>query len=1051
MSDINTPENYLAFNEEGSKNPVIVLKIIGAPDVLTNRTLKTRVLYGDPDVFYGQSGLVYGGLRDFSIKNADGTIGSFRDYLDLDASNMVLQQRLEPEQGRASVSTLSLAFIDKNGYMTNLVSPGFVLDEILLAECEVYLGFSQISYPQDFFRLFRGYISSVDDAAGNVVLQISDANIRLRTTLFFTANTGLSANITATDLLIQVDSNADFYQQITQPNGSAYNLSIKNYIQIDDEWIQAEPLFQANEGYTAYIQGITYTAGSGLGSAVSIQYITGGNAGSEVITVVGTQITIKIQSGVSTAAQIATAIQRNEDASTLVSTAVYHPAIATTQTVQAQTFLSLNTNKLINIQGIVYFQAAVASGVTITYANTATAGSETVTVASSAITIHMQTGVSTAAQIATALKNAIAMVSPLVTFTVLPFAETIVQVAQASTAMVVTTPGTMFAVVQRGARGTTADVHTVSGDPNNPTTVAAGIQVGDLVNAENALDMALKLMLSGWGGNWVSDVALASINITPDPLPFQSTSNILQFPSGVDVVNDYGLVAGDIITIYNSPNGATNGVPAKIVRFADYESQSNRLVYLDTFFAKEPTTVATASFRSQYDQYPINAGLMLTPKDVDVAGHTYVKQTFLGAGGNNLMFFIIAQEDSGKDFVQTEVYYPIGAFGLTRYGKLSCGYNAPPIANQNVVTLDETDILSPDKIKVSRAANNRTLFNEIDFTYAPLDDGSTFTKVINVTSAPSLNALKGFTNPLPITSRGLYASYPANLIEKYALFLLNKYAFSVTQIPLTVNWRAGSVIEVGDVCILDDSKGILQIANFQTGQRGLGKQLYNIINRTFNIKDATIDLTLQGGLNATVTDRFATISPSSKVDVGSTTTQIIIKDSYGAIFPGNESKKWANYVGLPITVHSSDYTQTADVTLVSIDPVNNYALNVTTIPFVPAENYVVDIQNYPNNPDPTVNALYKLMHAFLSPLVLVVTGIDQRNLTVSGGDIAKFFVGSIIRVHSVDYSVDSGDVTVTIISGTTITVDNALGFVPTVGLQINLIGFSDKGQSYRFI
>lgn len=1044
MSDINIPQNYINFNEESSKNPIIVLKILGAPDVLTNRILKTKVLYGDPDVFYGQPGLVYGGLRNFLVTNPDGSTSTFKDYLDLDASSLTLDQKLEPEQGKASVSTLTMAFIDKDEYMTNLVSPGFVLDEILLAECEVYLGYAQTSYPQDYFKVFRGYISNVTDAAGNVSLQISDANLRLRTTLFFTALTYLDGSIGATDNLITVTANTNFYQQIQQPDGSPYNLSIKNYIFIDSEWIEAEPLLQANEGFTAYFQGLTFTATQGHGNDVSIQYVAGGTAGSEIITLVGTQITVQIEDGVSIASNVIAAFKQSEAATELVNID-FLITYATNLTVQAETFLALTPYQVMNIQGIVYMPQPTAPIVTIVYQNDGVAGSETIDITGTVMTVHMETGVSTGKTINAALVRNSFPVTAYVSFTLLPDAGDIIQVAQTSTSFVTATPGTQFAVIRRGARGTTADAH------DDQTEVDAGIQVGDLINTENALDMALKLQLSGWAGPWISDINLAGINISPDPYPAQTTSNILLFPSNVDVVNDYGLVAGDYLTIYGSVNASTNGNSYQIVRFGDFDGESNRIIYINQYITKEPSTTATVNFRSQYDQYPLNAGLMITPKDVDIAQHNYIKQTFLGAGGNNLMFFITAQEDSGKDFVQTEVYFPIGAFGLTRYGKLSVGYNSPPIANQTITTLDETNILNPDQIAVSRATNNRTLYNEIDFSYGVLDDGQTFTQIINAVSDPSLVALGGFTNPLPITSRGIYASYPVNLINKYCLFLLNKYAFSVMQIPLTINWQAASLIEVGDVVVLDDSKGILQIANFQTGKRGLGKQLFNVIDRSLDIKGGKGTVMLQGGLGATVTDRFATISPSSMTDVGSTTTQLIIKDSYGAIYPGNESKKWANYIGLPILVHSFDYSVSEQVTLISIDPINNYALNIGPLSFTPPANYIVDVPDYPTSADPTVNEFYKIMHAFLSPMVLVATGIDQRNFTVGSGDVSKFFVGSIIRVHSKDYSIDSGDITVTLITGMTITVDSPLGFVPAVNQQVNLIGFADKGQSYRWI
>jgi hypothetical protein len=117
----------------------------------------------------------------------------------------------------------------------------------------------------------------------------------------------------------------------------------------------------------------------------------------------------------------------------------------------------------------------------------------------------------------------------------------------------------------------------------------------------------------------------------------------------------------------------------------------------------------------------------------------------------------------------------------------------------------------------------------------------------------------------------------------------------------------------------------------------------------------------------------------------------------------------------------------------------------------PPADYIIDIADYPAYPNTNTatNAFYKLMHVFISPTVLVATGIDQRNFTVASGDAYKFLKGAIVQVHSENYSLDSGEVIVTLVSGTQITVNAALDFVPTVGMQIDFIGFADGGQSYR--
>ena len=71
---------------------------------------------------------------------------------------------------------------------------------------------------------------------------------------------------------------------------------------------------------TVVIQDITYTALL-TGGAV-VQYVPGGTAGIETVSVTGTAISIKIQSGVSTATQVLANIQASAAASALVYSAI---------------------------------------------------------------------------------------------------------------------------------------------------------------------------------------------------------------------------------------------------------------------------------------------------------------------------------------------------------------------------------------------------------------------------------------------------------------------------------------------------------------------------------------------------------------------------------------------------------------------------------------------------------------------------------------------------------------------------------------------------------
>jgi hypothetical protein len=83
------------------------------------------------------------------------------------------------------------------------------------------------------------------------------------------------------------------------------------------------------------VQDLTYTAdaiGEG-GNAISITYTTGGVAGSEVVTVVGSAISVQIASGISTATQVKAAVDLSVAASALISVAI--SGVGTTAQVSA--------------------------------------------------------------------------------------------------------------------------------------------------------------------------------------------------------------------------------------------------------------------------------------------------------------------------------------------------------------------------------------------------------------------------------------------------------------------------------------------------------------------------------------------------------------------------------------------------------------------------------------------------------------------------------------------------------------------------------------------
>ena len=834
------PDQYLLFNQKNVKRMNVVLDIDGL-DLITTVPVYTKIRYGDIGLEYGQPGIVYGGLR---LVGSAGDRAQ-RSLLNLDGG-LVITQRIEPEQGRGAISTVTLKLIDKDKYVTEFIAPGVVVDEIMGRKMKLWVGYQDTSWPEDYFVAMRGRITQINYQAASYQIQFSDANLNRNAEIFFSAMTKLSSSITDSDTTIPVISNGDFNEKIVGPDGT-YDDTVSTYIKIDDEWIEYQQ---------------TGSEGSGFG-----------------------------------------------------------------------------TNEFIG--------------------------------------------------------------------------------------------------VVRGARGTTAVAHDADAD------VSSGIQIQD-----NLLVIALKLMLSGWNGNWIDSIPIKNLADTQD-VTLGVIPGAIILPDGVDAVEQYGLAIGDFVTVSGDTFGANDGTYV-VQSFQDLFGRPNQIIVTDASFITNIGSPALLAFRSQFDTYPTNAGAKIDPQFVDVAGHIQLQNTFLG--GSNEMRFFITDSQACKSFIESELFLPAALYSITRQGRLSVTLSKPPLADERFILLDKSSVKEPDRIRVQRGLNNRKFFNRIDYEL-DADDSGNFTRIDRVIDSESVTLINT-DGILPIKSKGSRTDLGFDLVkDRRTRFILQRYSRGAILITMKVNWEQGSLLETGDVLGIIDGPGDLQIPNFGLGQRYLGSGLFEVIDRKMNIGKGEVELGLLGDLSGSLVDKYATISPSSRIDTGSTTTRIRIKDSFGVIFPGDERRKWEDYVGLPIRVHDDLYTYQEETVITSLDLGDAYAFNIDPpLSGAPPEDYIVDIADYPTSNDPNENALYKLVHAHLDPSVDIVSGTSDTEFEVALADAAKFQVGLPIYVHSVpDYAVLSPEVLVEDVSGTTITVDSSLGFTPVAGQRVELIGFADGGQPYRFI
>lgn len=578
----------------------------------------------------------------------------------------------------------------------------------------------------------------------------------------------------------------------------------------------------------------------------------------------------------------------------------------------------------------------------------------------------------------------------------------------------------------RGALGTSAAAH------GNLAEGKTLVQIEDTV-----INIALKIMLSGRNGFYKEDVPVGRYL---HPEPTTTVANSVFFDQ-INIETEYGATVGDYITITDATNGANNCSLKPILEIGITEDGSYVVVGGGVAFIEEPDSPAVAAFRSQYDT--LGEGLNLTPDQVDVAEHVFWDNFQLGSSSYR---FVIQDAIEGKQFLDEQVYKPVGAYSIPRKGRASMGYHTGPIARDILKVIDRTNVKDPDKIRLKRTIN-RDFANTVVFQFDKNElDGQYKSGSINV-SQTSKNRIPVGNKTISINSEGMRRNLDgAGTALRVASRYLGRYQLAAESFErIGVLFKTGFAIEPGDLVLLD-SEG-LNITNTEDGTRDKRTKLFEVRNRKINLKTGDVTLALTD-TDFGQTERYGVVSPSSVI-VSGTTTELLIEDSYGAFFPENESRKWEDYIGLPIIVHSEDWSYSEEVTLEGIDPGNKYKLLVSALSGAPSAGYIIDIADYPTDTDPNVNDRYKAVHAFWGPAVEIVSGADDFNFDVDSGDVSKFKVGGLVRVHSLDYSSDSGEVEISDISGDTITVASSLGFTPQAGDTADSMGFADGSETYR--
>lgn len=583
----------------------------------------------------------------------------------------------------------------------------------------------------------------------------------------------------------------------------------------------------------------------------------------------------------------------------------------------------------------------------------------------------------------------------------------------------------------RGAFDTTASAH------------AAGDGVSTFFSLEgNAIGLALKLMLSGKNGPWVEDLGVESFLAVDG----EGDGENAIFFRGLDIEQEYGVSVGDFATVTGAANGANNVTLTPIVAVERVDGGSYIVLDDTVTLVRETDSAAVIALRSQFDS--LGYGLAMDPDEVDVAEHIYWRDLVLA--DLDLKLFL-KDTINGKSFLDSEIYAPIGAFSIPRKGRCSMGYHLGPVPRDELQILDASNVKRPGKIKLRRSIN-KNFYNTIVFSADEDVLEDKFLAGFIYQDADSTGRIPVGVRALKLQSRGMRTDLDAaNQTRRIADRMLNRYRFGAEYVQgLEIFFKTGWALEPGDLVLFDPSE--LQVSNTLDGTRVKPVKPWEVVNKTLDLKTGAVTIDIID-TNYDMSERYGVISPSSLTDSGCTTTSLKLQDSFGDFFPNNEGRKWEQYVGLPVRVHSQDYAFDEEVELTGVDEADPRLIYVEALSAPPPADYVVDIGDFPNTSSPADNALYKALHAaFIRAAVVSATGSPATTVfTLGAGEAADLQAGDKVRVYSADFADDSGEVEVESVAGDVVTLSEALSFSVTTTHRVDVLVFPDRSGPYRIV
>lgn len=487
----------------------------------------------------------------------------------------------------------------------------------------------------------------------------------------------------------------------------------------------------------------------------------------------------------------------------------------------------------------------------------------------------------------------------------------------------------------------------------------------------NPMDLALKLMLSGHGTSPVySNIPVESF------YKIGSGSDLNDhgiYFEGINLVRDYGVRAGDLITISGAIN-SSNNFSNRTVLSVEQKDTGFYLTVDGASLIYEVSSPAVMSFKTQFNV--LDEGMKMTPDEVDIDQHEFIRDFFQPS--TEMRFFLKEDIDNGKEFIDKELYKPIACYSLPRKAKASVGYTVGPIPGTTIKSLNINSVKDAKNSTIKRSTS-RAFFNEVVYKYdeSPVGNSGKFLKGYVLISQTSKNQIPGTNRTYKVESLGLKPDLNAdNIVQSEAQRIIDRYSFAAESVYVSALLRDSVDMEIGDIVVLDGKT--LQISDIKNGTRSFEPRLFEIRNKELSLKTGDVQLELlDTGIAATT--RYGLMSPCSKINGVISQSRFVISniDGYPSAYGSDEYRNWESVFsvgdGINCIIRDAGFTFSEKVIVSDIS--NNTFTLSTPATTTLAPGLILEFDDYDSSTDKQI-----LIYAYQQDNPTFADGLNQYTM-----------------------------------------------------------------------